>query len=136
MRDGYRFSAEAGGFSLRTHIEPQDTSPEDIWWRAENRTYASTDPYDEDVVGSVFQIELIPFLVTRRTPKGVWVKQRFSAQRFVLGNAVRQLCVPTKELALADLAARKKRHVQGCQARLRSAERAFNATLHLLKKET
>lgn len=31
-------------------------------------------------------------------------------QQFVLGTAIRQVCVPTKEIALQDLVCRKEKH--------------------------
>ena len=91
----------------------------EIWWRADDKRYANWDPWsDNDYTGSHLKIELTPVNVLRHTPKGV-ILEDYGFQR---GNAIRQNAVPTKELALMDLVARKKRHVQGAAYRLTEAK--------------
>jgi hypothetical protein len=104
------------------------TSP-DVWWRADDRRYANYDPWAEweQPEGSHLRIELRSYLVVGYTPKGVWLSDAFGGRIFVLGTAIRQTAVPTKELALQDLVARKVRHVQGCQARLAQAREHLEA---------
>lgn len=91
----------------------------EIWWRADIRSYANYDPFAEfeQPGGSYDVIELTPFEVIRHTPKGVWVRSFMGHNRFVRGAAIRQICVPTKELALADLVERKKIHARMSQVR-------------------
>lgn len=108
----------------------------EYWWRAEDRRYANYDPWAEfeQPSGSHLVIELYSYEVVRHTPKGVvlW------PHGFVLGTATKQFAVPTKELALLDLIARKKRHVAGCQVRLAQAEehlRGAERELEKLKNE-
>ena len=107
----------------------------DVWWRADDRRYANYDPLAEfeQPSGSHLVIELTPFELVRHTPKGVWVRGWFGQESFVLGKAIRQLCVPTKELALRDLIARKEKHAKMAQIRadiakshLEAAHRALN----------
>lgn len=113
---------------------PEGVAPEDIWWRAEDRTYG---PFDEwgDCVGSYDEIHLIPHLVERRTPKGVWVRRHFGGPVFVLGTAAKQEAVPTKELALADLVARKKRHADFAEARAANVRRLLAIAERALEEE-
>lgn len=106
---------------LKEFIGPKDADPNDIWWRAEDRTYAASDPWDEGNRGTVTYIELHPWLITKRTPKGVWAMETWEPERFILGKATKQICVPTQELALQDLVARKKVHVRMTEVRARNA---------------
>lgn len=110
--------------------KPNVRDSDDIWWRAEDKRYADYDPWAEfeQPNSSHLRVELIPYRITKRTAKGVWLE----GQRFVLGSAGKQFAVPTKELAVRDLIARKKRHVQGCEARLRRAEEHLAAAERVL----
>lgn len=109
----------------------------EVWWRADDRRYANYDPFEEfeQPSGSHLVIHLTPFAVLKHTPKGVWVRQQFGSPQFVLGKAIRQICVPTKELALQDLVRRKERHVQGCEYRLAEAKEHLKAAKYLYEKE-
>lgn len=109
----------------------------EVWWRAEDRRYANYDPWAEfdQPSGSHLQLTLTPYFVDRHTPKGVWLRGILGDRTFVLGTATRQFAVPTRELAIRDLIARKKRHVEGCKARLARAEEHLEAAEKWLEVE-
>ena len=113
---------------------PEDT---DVWWRAEHRRYANYDPWAEfeQPSGSHLQLTLTPYVVDSYTPKGVWLRGIFGGRTFVLGTATKQFAVPTRELAIRDLVARKQRHVSGCRARLKQAEEHLEAAEKWLELE-
>jgi len=107
-----------------------------FWYRCEVRHYSVADEWGDHSY-STSQVVWTKYAVIRETPKGVWLRsvpwsftywpdQRprpLSGGVFVLGTAMRQLACPTKELALADTIARKKRHIAGCEARLYAAQK-------------
>ena len=105
----------------------------EVWWRAEDKRYANWDPWAEfeQPSGSHLKIELTPVNVLRHTPKGVILEDH----GFQRGNAIRQHAVPTKELALMDLVARKKRHVQGAAYRLTEAKEHLEGAERALSHE-
>ena len=108
----------------------------EIWWRADDMRYANYDQWAEcdQPSGSHLALELTPYIVVKHTPKGVRLRGWLGDEFFVLGSAIRQKAVPTIELAIQDLIARKKRHVQGAQARLRQAEAHLAAAEQWLQK--
>ena len=120
------------------HISEGKHPPEgaDVWWRAEDRRYPNYDPWAEfeQPSGSHLELTLTPYVVDRYTPKGVWLRDGISGV-FVLGTATKQFAVPTRELAIRDLVARKKRHVYGCRARLMLAEEHLEAAEKWLEIE-
>lgn len=101
----------------------------EYWWRAEDRRYANYDPWEEyeQPSGSHLKIEIHRYEVLRHTPKGVWLHIGFGSKCFVRGTDIKQFAVPTKELALQDLIARKKRHVSCARARFHRAEEHLQA---------
>lgn len=117
-----------------------DKTHDGFWWRAELRRYASIDEWG-DPVGTSRDVVWRKFAVIKQTPKGVWLtetslgdrdpnrwlgldpKNEFIGPWFVLGTATKQFAVPTPFLAITDCIARKERHIQGCRARLQSAEK-------------
>lgn len=108
----------------------------DIWWHAREKTYANFDPWsDDDYTGSHMVIELIPYIVVKYTPKGVRLQDFMGYSFFVLGSAIRQHAVPTRELALLDLVKRKEKHIQICEYRLRDAKKALDKTHYALNSE-
>lgn len=121
------------------HISEGKHPPEgaDVWWRAEDRRYANYDPWAEfeQPSGSHLQLSLTPYVVDSYTPKGVRLRGILGNRTFVLGTAVKQFAVPTRELAIRDLIARKQRHVDGCKARLARAEEHLEAAEKWLEKE-
>ena len=120
------------------HISEGKRPPEgaDVWWRAEDRRYANYDPWAEfeQPSGSHLKLTLTPYVVESYTPKGVWLRDGGSGV-FVLGTATKQFAVPTRELAIRDLVARKKRHVDGCRERLMLAEEHLEAAEKWLEIE-
>lgn len=97
----------------------------EIWYRCEPFKQAHWD-YDYESI-SYYDYKLLwrEFEVTH-TPKGVQAQERtiigLEGPVFVLGNARKQLCLPTRELALQDARVRADYHVSGCKARLHRAE--------------
>lgn len=116
---------------------PKLPAGKDVWWRADDKRYANYDPWAEfeQPSGSHLVLELTPYVVRRHTPKGVWLGTYYGADVFVRGKAIRQQAVPTVELAIRDLVARKARHVAGCQARLQQAEQHLRAAERWLEQE-
>jgi hypothetical protein len=121
------------------HISDGKPPPEgsDVWWRAEDLRYANYDPWAEfeQPSGSHLQLTMTPYIVDSYTPRGVWLRGILGDRTFVLGTATKQHAVPTRELAIRDLIARKKRHVDGCKARLARAEEHLDAAQKWLELE-
>jgi hypothetical protein len=113
---------------------------DDVWWRCEVRRHAHWDYDYEHVTGYSCAVHWAQYHVVRATPKGVWVRQvggYGGGEQFVLGKAIRQLCVPTRELAQQDEIARRKRHRAGASHRLALAEKMLRtAELHTWEEET
>ena len=132
----YHYIAGAGGVEIRERPRPPEG--EELWWYAKDRRYANYDPWAEfeQPSGSHLVLELDWYVVVRHTPKGVWLRAPFQGEFFVRGNAIRQRAVPTKELAIRDLVARKKRHVAGAAARLARAQQHLAAAEGWLSKLT
>lgn len=92
----------------------------EIWYRCEAYRQPHWDYEGEYVTGWSYSVQWIEYKVTH-TPKGVQASL-YGRTTFVLGKARKQLCVPTKELALRDAIIRAERHVWGAKARLNIAE--------------
>lgn len=129
-------SLHSGYVEIRRYNPPPP--PAEVWWRAEDRRYANYDPWAEfeQPSGSHLVLHLTPYMVTQHTPKGVWLKGSMGEKHFVLGSATKQHAVPTIELAIKDLMARRKHHVAMCQARLNRAKEHLSAVENWLKAET
>jgi hypothetical protein len=130
-------STATAGF-VQVHVTgPKIPEGKEVWWRADDKRYANYDPWAEfdQPTGSHLMLELTPYVVVRHTPKGVWLRSYFGGETFVLGTATKQQAVPTVELAIRDLVARKKRHVAGAAARLRRAEQHLDAAEKWLDME-
>lgn len=114
-----------------------------FWYRCEVKHYSVADERGDHSYTST-QVKWSKFAVIAETPKGVWLTpcymsktdpdsyrgrkgQRVSADILVLGKTIRQYACPTKEAALADAIARKKRHIAGCEARLQAATKDLQA---------
>ena len=106
---------------------------QEVWWRAEDKRYADYDPWAEfeQPSSSHLKIELYPHEVARHTPKGVFL----DTGDFVRGKANKQFAVPTKELALADLIARKRSQISFCQHRLNRAKEHLEGAERALRNE-
>ena len=112
--------------NARTH------SDREVWWRAEDKRFASYDLYYDELSGSRLTIQLRAYPVIKHTPKGVVLDLGFGDTKFVLGVAAKQWAVPTKELALQDLVARKRIHAHMAELRLKTArEHLAAAEYHL-----
>ena len=103
----------------------------EVWWRAEDKRCAIFDEWDEGLTGSTLHIQLRPHNVTRHTPKGVFL----DTGDFVRGKANKQFAVPTRELALLDLMARKRVQISFCQHRLNRAKEHLEGAERALKNE-
>lgn len=125
-----------------------------FWYRCDVRQYAS---YDEwaDFTHTYPGLDWRKFAVIKQTPKGVWIqetsmsdtdperwlnkppKDHFIGPWFVLGKSKKQMALPTKLLAWQDCVQRKLHHIDGCKARLTSAEKQLQL-LHMKmpRKET
>jgi hypothetical protein len=108
----------------------------ELWWRAEDNRYANYDEWAEfdQPSGSHLKIEFRSYKVIKHTPKGVWLQMYWNHAFFVLGTARKQHAVPTKELALKDLIARKKVYVSRCEQRLARAREHLTAAEYKLRK--
>ena len=108
-----------------------------FWYRCEIRHYSVADEWGDHAYTST-EVVWSKYAVVRETPKGVWLSRVLSGTtdpdcrrgkmdrgdlQLVIGTTMKQLACPTKELALADAIARKKRHVAGCEARLYAAQK-------------
>ena len=112
---------------------------DDIWWRMETKEQTHWDEWGEYVTGRSVYVTWRKFKVLKYTPKGVRLREIntiFSEEHFVLGTAVRQIAQPTRALAAADEVARRKRHVQGAEARLAAAKKLLTyAEMHQSQEE-
>lgn len=125
-------------------MKPGNEEFDGFWYRCEVRHYSVADEWG-DHSHTTSALSWIKFGVVAETPKGVWLrmvpwaatnpnawrcaKGKPGDDFFVRGTSMRQTATPTKALALRDAIARKKRHIEGCKARLRQAEN----DLHLLE---
>ena len=106
----------------------------EIWYRVEAKRYANYDPWAEfeQPSGSHLKLNLQEYKVIRHTPKGVVVLD--GRERFVLGNSLRQLCVPTKEAAYNDLVCRQEKYIRIREARIKDAKEAIRAAKRAITK--
>lgn len=126
------------GFLNVKEVGPTPPEGSDVWWFAQDRRYANYDPFAEfeQPSGSHLVIELTPYIVDRVTPKGVWLRGWLGNRFFVLGSAIRQRAVPTKELALMDLIKRKEKHVKMSEIRLENAKACLEMAKGALRYES
>lgn len=110
-----------------------------FWYRCEVKHYSVADEWGDHSYTSS-EIQWTKYAVVAETPKGVWLTRVSDSYRyppgryattmmgkdFVRGTSTKQLACPTKEAALADAIARKKRHIAGCESRLASAKNDLN----------
>lgn len=128
-------------------MELQKPQVGDVWYRYDDKKYASVDPETDRVYVSPVRIEESVYVVTKVTPKGVWVQRCFgdpkkfdpktmlsSSRSFVLQGEGKRMAHPSKELALESLLARKSRQASIYSARLKDAESAKRLAQHELSK--
>lgn len=97
----------------------------DVWFRYDEKTYASCDPYDEDRYSFNTQIEITRFKVVRVTPKGVQLAgSGYSARRprLVLHESYKRFACATVELALDSYLKRKQKQEAIYAARAKKAK--------------
>lgn len=103
----------------------------DVWYRFDDKTYASSDPWEEDRWYFNTYIEVTRFVVVRVTPKGVQLAGgRFSWRhpRLQLHDAYKRFACATEELALDSYLRRKEVQRSVYQARADKAKKcAFEA---------
>ena len=121
---------------LLTHVGVVKMDEQEIWYRCELKHYSTCHltEYGTEVYGSSSKIEYTEYHVKKHTPKGVRLEVCFGNDRFVLGTSVRQLAVPTKELALNDAVERKRKHVYFSKNRLSSAENDLSKLINAQDK--
>lgn len=78
----------------------------------DGRYAAPADEFGDSTGGSTAFVRLNKFVVTKHTPKGVWVKGwmfgcEVGQARFILSSARKKFACSTKELALESFLARK-----------------------------
>ena len=88
----------------------------EYWWRCTTDFRAATDEWDNVYICGPYMY-LKKYEVVRHTPKGVWIRVPFGGEKFILGKALRQFAVPTKEIAMRDEIERRKREVRGHEHR-------------------
>lgn len=129
-------------------VRPDEPTPSEgtgeVLYRYEDVHYsAGVDQFDNPLPGGRIRVELREYPVLKRTPKGAWIKEcwKWSAmmpfpgeetrqdrgERFVLLTARKRFAAETKEQALDDYKARKRRQIRILKARLLSIEAALFA---------
>lgn len=112
------------------------TIPE-YWYRYDyDRRSPGVDECDNTIPGTVVLLKLRKFLVEKKTPKGVWLREKFgpfssSTNRFVLNEAKKQFACPSLEAAEASFRARKKTEIRIYTKRIEIAQ----ASLRLMDRK-
>ena len=96
-------------------------------YRYEDVSYGVLNEWEE-VAGSYVKVHEREFEVTKETPKGYWIKlfSCFNDKKWVSSTARNRFAFPTKEEAIVNFEARKKRQIQILEARLKKAKEALN----------
>ena len=96
-------------------------------YRYEDVSYGILNDWEE-VVGSYVKVEERNYEVIKETPKGYWIKlfSSFDEKKWVSNNAKNRFAYPTKEEALFNFKARKKRQIQILESRLKKAKEALD----------
>ncbi len=97
------------------------------WYRAEHKTYAHYDPFEEfDQRGSATEkVEIRHYRLLSLTPKGAWLETR-DGKRWCSRTAINGFARPTELEALNDLKCRKERQVSIYSARIKAAEKILH----------
>lgn len=99
-------------------------------YRVEDRSYSTIIDADREEYGSATRIELIRYLVLKRTPQGWWVQEGLGGKRYVKEGVRNGFARPTVEDAVKDYQARKERQWSIHQARADRAKRLLAAARH------
>lgn len=108
--------------------------PVEYWYRFEDVRYAAPlNEYDEPSGPGQLAVELRKYLVSRYTPKGVWLSYFFKGarDRFVLSSATKRFACATIEDARTSFIARKTKQARILQARADNAR----AAIEIVKRE-
>jgi hypothetical protein len=123
-------------------IDPPPEGTGEFLYRYEDVHYSrGVDMRDNPLPGGHVRVELREYPIMRRTPKGAWIRECWTwsasiplpgqesrqdrGERFVLLNARKRFAAETKEDALVDYKARKRKQIKILKARLRAAEVAL-----------
>lgn len=102
---------------------------ETLWYRIEDyRTAAPLNERDEPSGPGSSEVRVVELVVTRETPKGVWLDYRIVPgfpRRFVRRNARKRWACPTMKEALASFRARKERQLRLLRAQIDHIECAL-----------
>lgn len=108
----------------------------EVWYRIEEKRYAaSLDEFERPMGRGSLKLICYTYLVTKHTPKGVWLKAGMFSDtgsyafggkpRFVRREANKRFACPTRKEAYESFMARKKRQIRILAARLCDAEEAL-----------
>ena len=114
-------------------IPLQQPDPEaDTFYRYEDVKYAPPlDEFDNPCGDGELKVELRHFLVSKRTPKGVWLVPVYGkyvcgdSPRFMLNDSHKRFACPTVEQARESFIARKRKQARIYQSRADRARRAI-----------
>jgi hypothetical protein len=100
-------------------------------YRFEDISYGVLNEWEE-VAGSYVRVEEREYEIIKETPKGYWIKYFSSSREFpvndkkwVSNNARNRFAFPSKEEALVNFEARKKRQIEILGTRLKKAKEAL-----------
>ena len=94
-------------------------------YRYEDIKYSlGVDEYDEPIPGCTIRVNKHQYAITKRTPKGAWIKYGFD-KKFVLLTARKKYACLTSEEALESFKARKQRQIAILDNNIRNAKRAL-----------
>lgn len=113
----------------------------DTWFRFEDRRYSISDELGEHGSTRV-EITKLTFVVSKVTPKGVWLQEHWepgcivshNTARFVKMDARKRYAHPTEKEALASLLARKCAQQRILEAQLTKVDQAVLLTRKMLGK--
>lgn len=70
-------------------------------------------------------IYLGEYKVIKVTPKGVWIKECYDKDRFILRSSVKRFACPTKELAMVSFVKRKERQLVILESQINNVKEAL-----------
>lgn len=108
----------------------------EVWYRYYDVCYAApVDEYGDVIRGAKGdrKVHLVELDVIKRTPKGVWLHDRYGRLRFVLESAKRRYACPTKKEAIISFLARKRRQKSIYEARASDAAAFVHLATQMLE---
>jgi hypothetical protein len=112
-------------------IVPAVPAVGDRWYRYDyQRCSPGVNEWGDALPGTMVQVKLSEFVVSKITPKGVWLQAVIgqygcSDRRFVLLGARKKFALPTLELAMTSFRARKAKEISIYQRRIKIAQAAL-----------